>query len=98
GATLVQAFCRQHAVVAFVDILEHEGQALVATLAADATATTPHFFACDLRDIAALQDVIAGIKRTLGPIDVLVNNAASDTRHDFRVLTVDDWNDRINVN
>src|SRR5690606_28923286 len=98
GATLVQAFCRQHAVVAFVDILEHEGQALVATLAADATATTPHFFACDLRDIEALLSVISSVKSTLGPIEVLVNNAASDTRHDFRVLTVDAWNDRINVN
>src|SRR5690606_28778656 len=71
GATLVQAFCRQHAVVAFVDILEHEGQALVATLAADATATTPHFFACDLRDVEALRSVISSVKSTLGPIEVL---------------------------
>lgn len=98
GASLVHAFCRQQAVVAFVDILERDARELVATLAADTAATTPHFFACDLRDVEALKSVIASIKAALGPIAVLVNNAADDARHDFRDLTADAWNDRINVN
>ena len=39
-----------------------------------------------------------GERDPLGPIAVLVNNAADDARHDFRDLTADAWNDRINVN
>jgi NAD(P)-dependent dehydrogenase (short-subunit alcohol dehydrogenase family) len=98
GASLVEAFSRQRAVVAFVDILENDARELVARLQNDAAATPPHFFACDLRDIDALKSVIAEVRSTLGPVAVLVNNAANDARHDFRELTPDAWNDRINVN
>jgi NAD(P)-dependent dehydrogenase (short-subunit alcohol dehydrogenase family) len=98
GASLVEAFSRQRAVVAFVDILENDARELVARLENDAAATPPHFFACDLRDIDALKSVIAEVRSTLGPVAVLVNNAANDARHDFRELTPDAWNDRINVN
>ena len=36
--------------------------------------------------------------RELGPITVLVNNAAHDQRHDWREVTVDYWEDRLQVN
>jgi NAD(P)-dependent dehydrogenase (short-subunit alcohol dehydrogenase family) len=98
GAALVQDFCRQGAVVAFVDILEAEALALTEKLSGEEGVTIPRFFHCDLHDIESLKNVIEEVKNTLGPISVLVNNAASDRRHNFLDLTVEQWNERINVN
>jgi NAD(P)-dependent dehydrogenase (short-subunit alcohol dehydrogenase family) len=98
GASLVEAFCRQRAGVAFVDVQDEPARALTERMAAIGDATVPRFYHCDLLDIEALRGVVAAIERDLGPIGVLVNNAASDQRHDFRSLSVDDWNERINVN
>jgi len=97
GANLVEAFCDQGARVAFVDIQDAPAAALADSLAARGLAR-PHYYHCDLLDIDALRDVIGQIRHDLGPIGVLVNNAASDMRHDFRTLTVEAWNDRIDVN
>ena len=44
----------------------------------------PLFLPCDLTDIDALQKAIADVKAALGPIEVLVNNAANDKRHTDR--------------
>jgi len=98
GANMVEAFCRQQATVVFVDILDAEAGKLVTHIASLANASVPRFFHCDLRDTGSLQAVIASVRNELGPIGVLVNNAASDTRHDFRKVTEEYWNERINVN
>jgi NAD(P)-dependent dehydrogenase (short-subunit alcohol dehydrogenase family) len=42
-------------------------------------------------DIPALQAAIAEVGQTLGPIRVLVNNAANDDRHAIDELTEDYW-------
>lgn len=98
GETLVQAFVAQQAKVAFVDILTQESEALVNRLQAAYPEAQLKFYHCDLLDIAALKAVIAQVRQDLGPIGVLVNNAASDTRHDFRDVTPEYWDQRINVN
>jgi NAD(P)-dependent dehydrogenase (short-subunit alcohol dehydrogenase family) len=98
GASLVEAFCRQQATVAFVDIQDAPAATLCRLLAAIAGATTPTYYRCDLLDIDALRAVIERIGHELGPIGALINNAASDARHDFRSVTEDYWNERINVN
>jgi 3-oxoacyl-[acyl-carrier protein] reductase len=50
-----------------------------------------HFAACDVRDPAAVEAFVAATERELGPIGVLVNNAAI-TRDNPIVLTPDeDW-------
>jgi D-xylose 1-dehydrogenase len=59
---------------------------------------TPLFVPCDLRDIPALQHAIATVRRQLGPITVLVNNAAHDERHRIEDVTVAYWEDRMRVN
>jgi NAD(P)-dependent dehydrogenase (short-subunit alcohol dehydrogenase family) len=97
GASLVEAFCRQRSRVAFVDIEDQEAEALRSRIAGE-DAVEPRYYHCDLLDIDALRRVIATVGDEMGPVGVLINNAASDTRHDFRSLTVDDWNERINVN
>lgn len=98
GASLVEAFCRQRARVAFVDIQNVPAVALVDAMASIDGASTPHYHHCDLLDIDSLKTVIDTVRDTLGPVAVLVNNAANDTRHDFRDVSVDYWNERINVN
>ena len=98
GASLVEAFCRQQARVVYVDIQDDAAASLNARISAIPATTAPQYFHCDLLDIAALRAVIAKVRDTLGPIAVLLNNAANDTRHDFKDVSVEYWNERINVN
>ena len=97
GAAHVAHFAAQGARVAFVDIQAAPAKALVKAIAAKGHAK-PLFLPCDLRDIAALQSAIAAVGKKLGPIAVLVNNAAHDERHDWKTMTVDYWEDRLQVN
>lgn len=98
GASLVEAFCEQGATVAFVDILEKEARDLAARVNARLETDRAHFYPCNLVDIERLQAVIADVRATHGDITVLLNNAAQDTRHDFREVTPEYWNERININ
>jgi NAD(P)-dependent dehydrogenase (short-subunit alcohol dehydrogenase family) len=98
GACMVEAFSRQQARVAFVDIQDAPAQALLERVAVSGAAHAPRYFHCDLLDIAGLREVIGRVRAELGPVAVLVNNAADDTRHDFRSIDVEYWNERINVN
>ena len=82
GAAIVEHFCQQGAKVGFVDIDEDASKKLAAAMAA-AGHHEPCFVACDLRDVEALRAAIDEIRKALGPITVLVNNAANDQRHDL---------------
>ena len=97
GASVVEHFCAQGAKVAFVDIDDAAARALIDRIGATA-ARAPQFFRCDLRDVAALQAIIGAVGSSLGPVTVLVNNAANDDRHKAMDVTLDYWNDRIAVN
>src|SRR5689334_6417881 len=97
GAEHVAQFAAQGARVAFVDIADDAAKALVAKVEA-AGHPTPLYRHCDLKDIAALQAVIADVPRALGPITVLVNNAANDQRHRFEEVTVEYWDERLATN
>jgi len=89
GADIVRAFANQGARVALLDILDDEGAALVAEFAGAAAA--PLFLHCDLTDITALQAAIKDVRTRLGPVAVLVNNAANDERHQIDDVTADYW-------
>lgn len=97
GASLVEHFARQRAQVAFVDLKEAEGHALAESLAAEGL-PPPVFQALDLRDIPALQAAIRTVGERLGGITVLVNNAAHDQRHKIEDVTVEFWENRLQVN
>jgi len=92
GAALVAGFARQGAETIFVDILEQEAKAIIAGLASVRIA--PKYHRIDLRDLEAIADFF----RATGPIDILVNNAASDDRHNLETITPAYWDDRIAVN
>ena len=96
GASLVEHFARQGAKVGFVDRQEEAGRALASTLAS--TGPPPLFIPLDLRDIPALQRAIADVGEQLGGITILVNNAAHDERHRIEDVTVEFWEDRLQVN
>ena len=96
GAAIVRAFAAQRARVGFVDLLEAEGEALAAELSAGGAEVK--FLRVDLTDIEALRRAVAATAAALGPIEVLVNNAANDTRHDWRTETPESWDARIAVN
>ena len=97
GEGLVEAFVAQGAKVAFCDIMEEAGRALTDRLGANA-AHAPIFYPCDLRDIAAVRQMLAGAAKALGGIDILVNNAANDDRHQIADVTPEYWEERMSVN
>lgn len=97
GAAEVEHFAAQGASVAFVDVAEAPAKALVARLT-EAGHPAPFFQACDITDIAALRAAIAAAGARLGPITVLVNNAANDQRHRWQDMTPEYWDERMAVN
>ncbi len=92
GAGLVEAFARQGAETIFLDILEKESRELVARLAGSPIA--PVFHQLDLTDLTAMESFF----RSLGGIDVLVNNAGNDDRHTLEDITPAYWDERMAVN
>jgi NAD(P)-dependent dehydrogenase (short-subunit alcohol dehydrogenase family) len=97
GAEEVTQFARQGAKVAFLDIADAAAASLIETLRLQGL-PAPLYLPCDLRDIKALQAAIAEAARQLGPITVLVNNAANDQRHDYQDVTVEFWDERMATN
>lgn len=97
GASLVEHLCAQRARVAFVDIAGEASEALVAAVKARGL-EAPTFIPCDLRDIAAPRSAIAAARARLGPIRVLINNAAHDERHSIESVTPEYWDERFAVN
>jgi NAD(P)-dependent dehydrogenase (short-subunit alcohol dehydrogenase family) len=79
GAAFVEHFARQGAKVAFLDMDEAGAEALLADLGEVAHA--PAFLRCDVTDLDALQRAIGMARERIGPVAVLVNNAANDVRH-----------------
>ncbi|MDE2050876.1 MAG: SDR family oxidoreductase [Gammaproteobacteria bacterium] len=96
GEAIVRQFAAQQARVAFIDVAVEPSRALVRELT---EAGTPvHFEPCDLTDIPALQRSVAAAAKLLGPVQVLVNNAAHDERHATEEVTEEVWDSRIAVN
>jgi len=95
GAALTEAFLRQGAKVAFVQRSD------AAAFCDDMEAQTGHrplFLPCDITDTAALKAAIDTASARNGPITVLVNNAANDTRHATLEVTEAFWQWSLNIN
>ena len=96
GEAIVRSFANQKCRVAFIDIAREASEALVVELAAKGQKV--HFEHTDLKDIAALRAAHARIAGALGPVHILINNAAHDERHATADVTPEYWDDRIAVN
>lgn len=95
GAALVEGFAAQGARVAFID-LEVPGDLCERLEASYGRAVLG--IEGDVRDVAALQAAIDQARQAHGPIGVLVNNAAKDSRHRLDDWQVADWDDAFAVN
>lgn len=96
GAAFVEHFARQGAKVAFLDMDDAGAKALQASLR-DAP-HAPTFVHCDVTDLDALHQAIDAARAQIGPIAVLVNNAANDVRHAIGSTTPEAFDRSIAVN
>jgi NAD(P)-dependent dehydrogenase (short-subunit alcohol dehydrogenase family) len=96
GEAIVEHFAAQGSKVGVLDIKKKESEALAARLRRKRQKV--HFEHCDLTDIEALKRAIANVRKALGPITILVNNAAHDERHTLEEVTPEYFDDRIRVN
>ena len=97
GECLVENFIKQGAKVAYIDIDESVSLALNKRLQ-DTYQATPWFKQVDVRDIAELQTAIDEAAEQLGGLDVLVNNAGKDDRHNMEDVTPEYWDNCLNIN
>jgi NAD(P)-dependent dehydrogenase (short-subunit alcohol dehydrogenase family) len=96
GEEIVRQFARQGSRVAFLDIKVEASKSLVRALSAEGSRVV--FRECDVTDIAALRVNIAAIQDEVGPVTILINNAANDQRHPMEDVTPEYWDDRMAVN
>jgi len=97
GAALVEAFAAQNAKVAFVDLDDEAASELCDKLQAQGL-QRPMYRHCDVSDIDLLRQIIAEAAQLLGPVRVLVNNAANDQRYDTRNMSAETWYRGLAVN
>jgi D-xylose 1-dehydrogenase len=97
GAEFVAQLAAQGVRVGFVDLQDDAGQALAAAVR-ERGHPQPLYQHCDVRDVDALQAAIAHTGERLGPVTVLVNNAANDVRHQVETLSVERWDELSEVN
>jgi D-xylose 1-dehydrogenase len=97
GEKIVEAFAQQHAKVAFLDIQDDAAKNLINHCQSKGFAK-PSYLHCDVTDVAALRECAESVAASFGAIEVLVNNAANDTRHTIEEVTPEHWDQGIAVN
>jgi D-xylose 1-dehydrogenase len=100
GAALVEQFALQGARVGFIDIDVAAAHELLAGLSerSPAPAHQPAFAPANLTDITALEAAMDQLRQRIGPIRVLLNNAANDQRHSIEATTPQSWDEGIAAN
>jgi D-xylose 1-dehydrogenase len=96
GEAIVRSFAEQGCKVAFIDIATEPSVKLAGELSERGLSV--RFEQADLTDISALRSAIAHIRESLGPVEILINNAAHDERHPTPDVTPEYWDDRFAVN
>ncbi len=90
GEAIVEAFALQKAQVLFLDIQDDAADSLVRRLRRP-DCIPPEYFHCDLTNTQELQSVVEKILQSFPAIDVLVNNAGNDKRHNIEEVTSEFW-------
>jgi len=97
GESIVEQFVSQKSKVAFLDINDELGNELSKKIK-NKYDVDSLFVKCDLKNIEELKSSLEKVKKEIGPISILVNNAANDERHDLDSVTPEYWDDRMNIN
>jgi len=92
GAEIVIAFYHQGCRVGFLDLNEAGAREI------QDRCPGVLFAHADLRNIASEKQALEYLIEGLGGVDVLVNNAANDDRHDWQDVTPDYWDERFATN
>jgi len=97
GAATTRAFAAEgaHVAIAYYQEPERAEELADAVRVSGVQALT---YQADLSDSATLESMLDMIEEKLGPLDILVNNAAHSTRDGYRTLTAEDLNRHFAVN
>ena len=99
GTRMARALVTHGARVAVVDRDAGRAEAVVAALGAGAVRS--HAYAADITDRAALESLRDAVEGDLGPVEVLVNNAAAKSVNffePFERFPLEDWEEVMRVN
>ena len=97
GADFVEAFAKQGSKVAFVGRNEKLANELIEKL--KNCSFIPKFYKCDITNLKMLEASIEDCIKSVGDVEILLNNAANDERHDFKDMTHEyfDWEYQTNL-
>lgn len=90
GAAFVEAFVRNGANVAFIDIDDDAAAKLGARLEKN-FGRTAWYRHVDVTASQELETAIADASKAVGGLHTLINNAARDTRHNVETFAPEDW-------
>ncbi|MCA8407417.1 SDR family oxidoreductase [Burkholderia cenocepacia] len=91
GAAIAQAFVREGAAVALVDLDFPQAQHTAAAIAHECDGARVLPLQADVARQQAVREALARTEATFGPLDVLVNNAGINVFADPLTMTDDDW-------
>ncbi len=108
GQAITRGLIAAGANVAIVDVVSDSLSAFSEELSTEGLGASHAAFECDIADAAACELAIMGATNTLGPVDILVNNAAMGMQHTrldhmTNLVTIDEiepdvWKQFIDVN
>jgi 3-oxoacyl-[acyl-carrier protein] reductase len=101
GAAIAERYASEGAAVAIVDANVEQGRLHARSLAEKGGRV--HFAAADVADFDACAEACRDIERTLGPVDILINNAGISPKRDGRPVPIhqmdpNEWLQVIGVN
>lgn len=96
GAVIVKQLCYQGVAVTFVDIDRENSEKVTAHL--NELGHTVNFVYCDVTNIENLQQTLNNTALEFGGLDILVNNAANDERHNISEVDESYWDQSIAIN
>lgn len=91
GRAVAESYAAAGAKVAVVDLQEERAKEVVAAI--ESAGGTALAVACDVGDRAAVDAAAAEVTHSLGPIEILVNNAGITRPAMIRKMTDSDWHD-----
>ena len=96
GRVQARLFAEEGATVVLTDIIARPGKGAAHEIAASGAAAM--FFNLDVTSEPGWRQVMKRIQRSLGRLDVLVNNAGVVSRTSIRALGLDEWDKVIAIN
>jgi NAD(P)-dependent dehydrogenase (short-subunit alcohol dehydrogenase family) len=96
GEAEARIFAKEGAAVVVADLMETEGQKVVADITADGG--TARFLRLDVTDEADWQEAVATTTSTYGKLDILVNNAGISGTYTPDTLSTEAWDRLLDVN